>query len=193
MAASADSPQTIALLLQKSAQINMKVQACQFRIGSAFCAVLLQAERKSISLKDRIAMLFDSCCSHLLQDAQDTLGRTALMFAAGNNAKAALLALMDAGGQQALSLQDNRGNNVLKYALDDSEVKQLLETRYEFWFIACFHDPLHPLYLLCLAMGQKLDSVLDTWARLPHYYCQLNLIADHCSWNLLSICIEEAW
>ena len=55
------------------------------------------------------------------------------MFAAGNNAKEALLALMDAGGQQALSLQDNRGNNVLKYALDDSEVKQLLETRYDNW------------------------------------------------------------
>lgn len=60
---------------------------------------------------------------------QDTLGRTALMFAAGNNAKEAMLALMDAGGQQALSLQDNRGNNVLKYALEDSEVKQLLEKR----------------------------------------------------------------
>ena len=51
------------------------------------------------------------------------------MFAAGNNAKEAMLALMDAGGQQALSLQDNRGNNVLKYALDDSEVKVLLEKR----------------------------------------------------------------
>ncbi len=51
------------------------------------------------------------------------------MFAAGNNAKEAMLALMDAGGQQALSLQDNRGNNVLKYALDDSEVKLLLEKR----------------------------------------------------------------
>ena len=53
------------------------------------------------------------------------------MFAAGNNAKEAMLALMDAGGQQALSLQDNRGNNVLKYALDDSEVKVLLEKRCE--------------------------------------------------------------
>jgi hypothetical protein len=53
------------------------------------------------------------------------------MFAAGNNAKDALVALMDAGGQrEALSLQDNRGNNVLKYALEDCEVKSLLEARW---------------------------------------------------------------
>jgi len=52
------------------------------------------------------------------------------MFAAGNNAKEALVTLMDAGGQQALSLQDNRGNNVLKYALDDCQVKTLLEARW---------------------------------------------------------------
>ena len=59
---------------------------------------------------------------------QDTLGRTALMFAAGNDSRDALVALMDAGGQQALSLQDNRGNNVLKYACGD-EVKQLVQRR----------------------------------------------------------------
>ena len=52
------------------------------------------------------------------------------MFAAGNNSKEALVALMDAGGQQALSLQDNRGNNVLKYALEACEVKTLLEVRW---------------------------------------------------------------
>lgn len=63
------------------------------------------------------------------------------MFAAGNNAKEAMLALMDAGGQQALSLQDNRGNNVLKYALDDSEVKLLLEKRCDSSYLpfACFN------------------------------------------------------
>ena len=56
------------------------------------------------------------------------------MFAAGNNSKEALVALMDAGGQQALSLQDNRGNNVLKYALEACEVKTLLETRWVHFF-----------------------------------------------------------
>ena len=59
---------------------------------------------------------------------QDTLGRTALMFAAGNDAQNALKALMNAGGQEALSLQDNRGNNVTKYACGD-ETKLLVERR----------------------------------------------------------------
>lgn len=50
------------------------------------------------------------------------------MFAAGNDSRAALVALMDAGGQGALSLQDNRGNNVLKYASGDA-TRQLVEQR----------------------------------------------------------------
>ena len=58
---------------------------------------------------------------------QDALGRSALMFAAGNCAEAALLALLAAGA--TLGLRDRRSRSVLDYAPDDSKVKRLLHDR----------------------------------------------------------------
>lgn len=51
------------------------------------------------------------------------------MFAAGNDARNALRLLMEVGGQEALSLQDNRGNNVTKYACGE-ETKRMVESRW---------------------------------------------------------------
>lgn len=59
---------------------------------------------------------------------QDALGRSALMFAAGNCAEAALLALLAAGA--TLGLRDRRSRSVLDYAPDGSKVKQQLLDRY---------------------------------------------------------------
>lgn len=50
------------------------------------------------------------------------------MFAAGNCAEAALLALLAAGA--TLGLRDRRSRSVLDYAPDESKVKQLLLDRY---------------------------------------------------------------
>ena len=58
---------------------------------------------------------------------QDALGRSALMFAAGNCAEAALLALLDAGA--TLGLRDRRSRSVLDYAPERSKVKQQLLDR----------------------------------------------------------------
>ena len=58
---------------------------------------------------------------------QDALGRSALMFAAGNCAEAALLALL-AGGA-TLGLRDRRSRSVLDYAPEGSKVKQQLLDR----------------------------------------------------------------
>lgn len=59
---------------------------------------------------------------------QDALGRSALMFAAGNCAEAALLALLAAGA--TLGLRDRRSRSVLDYAPEGSKVKQQLLDRY---------------------------------------------------------------
>lgn len=58
---------------------------------------------------------------------QDALGRSALMFAAGNSAEAALLALLTAGA--TLGLRDRRSRSVLDYAPEGSKVKQQLLDR----------------------------------------------------------------
>ena len=58
---------------------------------------------------------------------QDALGRSALMFAAGNCAEAALLALLAAGA--TLGLRDRRSRSVLDYAPEGSKVKQQLLDR----------------------------------------------------------------
>ena len=58
---------------------------------------------------------------------QDALGRSALMFAAGNCAQAALLALLAAGA--TLGLRDRRNRSVLDYAPEGSKVKQQLQDR----------------------------------------------------------------
>ncbi len=50
------------------------------------------------------------------------------MFAAGNCAEAALLALLTAGA--TLGLRDRRSRSVLDYAPEGSKVKQLLQDRY---------------------------------------------------------------
>lgn len=63
-----------------------------------------------------------------LHGLQDALGRSALMFAAGNCAEAALLALLGAGA--TLGLRDRRSRSVLDYAPEDTKVKQLLLDRY---------------------------------------------------------------
>ena len=58
---------------------------------------------------------------------QDALGRSALMFAAGNCAETALLALLAAGA--TLGLRDRRSRSVLDYAPEGSKVKQQLLDR----------------------------------------------------------------
>lgn len=70
-------------------------------------------------------VIYSNCPVGVLQDA---LGRSALMFAAGNCAAAALLALLGAGA--TLGLRDRRSRSVLDYAPEDSQVKQLLLDRY---------------------------------------------------------------
>ncbi len=66
-------------------------------------------------------------CSLLAFALQDALGRSALMFGAGNCAEAALLALLAAGA--TLGLRDRRSRSVLDYAPEGSKVKQQLLDR----------------------------------------------------------------
>ena len=72
---------------------------------------------------------------------QDALGRSALMFAAGNCAEAALLALLAAGA--TLGLRDRRSRSVLDYAPAGSKVKQKLLTR------QAFSSCTNPLIITC--------------------------------------------
>lgn len=58
---------------------------------------------------------------------QDALGRTALMFAAGSSAEAAVKVLLDAGA--SLAARDRRNKGILDYAGDDTPVRALLEER----------------------------------------------------------------
>ncbi len=58
---------------------------------------------------------------------QDALGRTALMFAAGSSAGAAVKVLLDAGA--SLAARDRRNKGILDYAGDDTPVRALLEER----------------------------------------------------------------
>lgn len=66
----------------------------------------------------------------LLCASQDALGRTALMFAAGSSAEAALGALLDSGA--SLAARDRRGKGILDYAPPDSTVRTILEDRSAF-------------------------------------------------------------
>ena len=59
--------------------------------------------------------------------AQDALGRSALMFAAGNDARAALAALLGAGA--SIAARDRRGRSVLEYAAEHAAAHRLLEDR----------------------------------------------------------------
>ena len=59
--------------------------------------------------------------------AQDALGRTALMFAAGSCAEGALRALLSAGA--SLAARDRRGKDILDYAPEGSAVRTILQDR----------------------------------------------------------------
>ena len=65
---------------------------------------------------------------------QDALGRTALMFAAGSSADAAVRVLLDAGA--SLAARDRRNKGIMDYAGDDSPVRALLEERHA----CCWHS-----------------------------------------------------
>ena len=72
------------------------------------------------------------------------------MFAAGNCAEAALLALLAAGA--TLGLRDRRSRSVLDYAPEDSKVKQMLLER-------CVHRTSSPCAQTAVGSMYKLTTV----------------------------------
>lgn len=72
--------------------------------------------------------MISSAVYHVATYVQDTLNRTALMFAAAAGGENSVAVLMEAGGQQALSAQCNKGLNALGYA-EHAGVKKLIERK----------------------------------------------------------------
>ena len=143
LAASVDCTEGLSLLIKHGATIELQVnlylvlptQAWPFSMWHCEATEASQLPRKACLVLPMGSAVGCSQASGLdvCLPIQDALGRTALMFAAGSSADAAVRVLLDAGA--SLAARDRRNKGIMDYAGDDSPVRALLEERHA----CCWH------------------------------------------------------